>query len=109
MKKKSQLKMGCLYAECDRGSLIDQDCDDDHQDNNSGVVVQRKLQKDHKRDIDGRKHLNTSEITTDFVFSDPPQDIPSLYQYFKIFITDDIIKYIANETNLWKRDWAETK
>jgi len=96
MEDESHLTLGGLCAESD------QTFDEDQQDNASSAEVQRKPQRDKKKNYIWEKiALCPQKITTDYVFSDPPQEVPSPYEYFKMFITDDIIKHIADETNLY--------
>ena len=47
------------------------------------------------------KHFDLPDVPFKGSFSDPPDDIPTPLQYFKMFLDNECIKYIAEQTNLY--------
>ena len=47
------------------------------------------------------KHFDLPDVPFKGLFSDPPDDIPTSLQYFKIFLDNECMEYIAEQTNLY--------
>ena len=47
------------------------------------------------------KHFDLPDVPFKGLFSDPPEDIPTPLQYFKMFLDNECMEYIAKQTNLY--------
>ena len=95
---KEQIAVGGLHADMENR---DEDPGESQEPNDS-IELQPIVGRSRKSKCRWRKVIaNPLDIPSDFTFSDPPADTIKTYQYFKTFVTDDLMKHISEQTNLY--------
>lgn len=89
--------MGGLVAEIDQREEVP----DDNKAIDDRATSQPKVAKTSKKYKWTKDIVNPPHMTSDFVFSDPPDDIATPYEYFKMFVTQDLVTHISEQTNLY--------